>query len=578
MNVLSLVKPYRKVMIIAWTLMLIELAVELSAPLIMGRIIDEGIMQEDLKTVSYFGFILIGISFISFASGIANSFFAAHASQHYGFDIRKHVYGKIQKLPFSSLNQFPTSSFITRLTNDVTQIQNTLFMILRIAMRAPLIIIFGTIMALTINVKLALIFVIAVPFLVVLLVFVMRKAIKLFQNVQSRLDRVNRVMRENLTGMKLIKAFYNRKFEQERFKNVNLELKNSTMRALRFIEFTAPTLLFLMNICIVLVLWFGNVNLSAGSVQPGEVVAIVNYGTRITNALGILTWIIMAFSRAKASSDRVNEVLRMDEEVDYKSSDVPNVSIKGHIEFDRVSFRYFENSENALENVSFNVEAGQRVAILGATGSGKTSLFQLIPRLFDASEGKVLIDGKHINKYSAKDLRGQIGYVPQESFLFTGTVAENIAWGNRSATEEEIIQAAKDAQIHDSIMSFPKGYETIVGQKGVNLSGGQKQRLSIARAIVRKPKILLLDDSTSAHDLKTEHQLLSALEKYDCTTLIITQKIATAKKANLILLLDEGKLVGKGTHEELMNTSNLYRKIVQSQNREEEAQNVFTAK
>lgn len=578
MNVLSLVKPYTKFMIIAWILMLIELSVELMAPVLMAKIIDDGVMNQNLNQIIFWGIVLIGISLVSFASGITNSFFSSYAAQAYGFDIRKFVFGKIQKLPFTSLNQYPTSTFITRLTNDVTQVQQTLFMSLRIAFRAPLLIVFGTMMALTIHVKLALIFVVAIPVLVVLLIFVMRTGFRYFQQVQRKLDRVNQVMRENLTGIKLVKTFFNRKFETNRFKTVNQDLMDSTMRALRFIEISAPALLFIMNIGIVLVLWFGQLEITTGGIQAGEIVAIVNYGTRITHALGMLTWIIMAFSRAKASADRLNEVLQMDEEIDVDSATERKHELTGNIKFKQVDFRYFKNSSLALEDISFEVHAGQTVAIMGATGSGKTSLFQLIPRLFEPSSGEILLDDKNIKDLPAKVLREQIGFVPQESFLFTGTVKENISWGKREATEREIIQAALDAQIHDSIMSFPKQYETIVGQKGVNLSGGQKQRLSIARALVRKPKILLLDDSTSALDLKTEQKLLTAIRDYQSTMMVITQKISTAKNADLILLLDDGRLIAKGTHEELLNDSSLYRKIVQSQTREEAGINVFTTK
>ncbi|MCU9613568.1 ABC transporter ATP-binding protein/permease [Caldibacillus lycopersici] len=577
MKVMSLIKPYRIAMIIAWILMLIELMVELVSPLLMAKIIDEGVLQADLHTVTVLGLVLIGISLLAFASGISNSYIAYYAGQNLGYDIRKNVYAKIQRLPFSSLNQFPTSSFITRLTNDVTQIQNVLFMSLRIALRSPLLIIFGTVMALFVHAKLALIFVVAIPLLVVFLIFIMRKGFVFFQSVQKKLDRVNSVMRENLIGIRLVKAFYNRSFEQNRFVTVNRNLKNTTMKTLRFIELTAPLLLLLMNFCIVLILWYGNREMSFGGAQAGEIVAIVNYGTRITNALSMLTFIIMAFSRAKASSDRINEVLQMEEEVDVEAQDSANATLKGAIEFKNVSFQYFEDHANAISNLSFSVQAGETVAILGATGSGKTSLFQLIPRLFEAKEGEVYIDNQDVRRFPAQVLRQQIGYVPQESFLFTGTIKENIAWGKREATMEEIEQAAQDAQIHDSIMQFPKQYDTIVGQKGVNLSGGQKQRLSIARALVRKPKILLLDDSTSALDLKTEQKLLEAIRGYDCTMLIITQKITTAQHADLILLLDEGELIAKGTHEELLSTSSLYQKIFQSQNREERKENATAA-
>ena len=568
MKVVSFLKPYRKPMIIAWLLMLIELTVELLSPILMAKIIDEGIIPKDSRVLLTWGIVLLILSLISFASGITNSFFAAGAGQHFGYDIRKELFRKIQNLSYSTINEFSTSSFITRLTNDVTQLQNIVFMSLRIAFRAPLLVLFGTVMAFIVNWRLALIFVLSIPVIVVILIFVMKKATQLFQTLQKRLDHVNRIMRENLQGIRLIKAFYQFTFERERFKKVNKNLQDSSLKAFRFIEFTGPSILFLMNICIVLVLWFGQKELLAGHTNAGDLVAIVNYGTRITMALGMLTWIIMAFSRAKASNDRINEVLSMEDEKDAPISTKVFIN-EGKIEFENTSFRYPNQTFDAIRNINFSVAPKQTVAIIGATGSGKTTIFQLIPRLFNATKGKVKIDGVDVLDIPSKELRMKIGYVPQESHLFTGTIRENILWGNREASMEEIVEAAKDAQIYDTILSFPNGFDTVIGQKGVNLSGGQKQRLSIARALVRKPKILLLDDSTSALDLETERKLLKSIEKYECTLLIITQKITTAKKADYIILLDEGKLVASGTHEELQKESELYQKILCSQDAKE---------
>ncbi|MCS0655772.1 ABC transporter ATP-binding protein [Cytobacillus firmus] len=571
-KVLAFLKPYRIAVAIALSLMLTELAVELIQPLLMAKIIDEGILQNDLQEILKWGGIMLAASFAAFAAGVINSFYAAHVSQSFGFDVRKSLYDKVQSFSFANFNLFPASSLITRMTNDITQLQNTVFMSLRIMMRAPLLIIGGLIMAFVVDVKLALILSAVAPFLFLFLFWVMGKGGALFKAVQEKLDSVNSVMQENLTGIRLIKAFVRRNHEVKRFTRTNEDLRDGTVKALRLMEVTMPVLLFIMNLSILGVLWFGSIQVNAGDVKVGEVVAIVNYATRITAAFSIFSWIIMAFSRARASANRVTEVL--DTEVDLtdrqESHDRKGLTVsRGEIHFKDVSFKYPGTSEKVLDGISFTIHPGETVAIMGATGSGKTSLFQLIPRLYDVTGGRVEIDGRDVRELKMENLRRKIGFVPQEALLFTGSVKENISWGKEDAAMEEITEAAVNAQIHETIMKLPQGYETRVGQKGVNLSGGQKQRLSIARALVRKPKILLLDDSTSALDMKTEAKLLSSLKQYTCTTMIITQKISTAMGADRILLLEDGVLLAEGDHETLLKTSGLYKRIFQSQSGEE---------
>ncbi|MBG9587167.1 ABC transporter ATP-binding protein [Cytobacillus firmus] len=570
-KVLAFLKPYRIAVAIALSLMLTELAVELVQPLLMAKIIDEGILQNDLQEILKWGGIMLAASFAAFAAGVINSFYAAHVSQSFGFDVRKSLYDKVQSFSFANFNLFPTSSLITRMTNDITQLQNTVFMSLRIMMRAPLLIIGGLIMAFVVDVKLALILSAVAPFLFLFLFWVMGKGGALFKAVQEKLDSVNSVMQENLTGIRLIKAFVRRNHEVKRFTRTNEDLRDGTVKALRLMEVTMPVLLFIMNLSILGVLWFGSIQVNAGDVKVGEVVAIVNYATRITAAFSIFSWIIMAFSRARASANRVTEVL--DTEVDLtdrqESHDRKGLTVsRGEIHFKDVSFKYPGTSEKVLDRISFIIHPGETVAIMGATGSGKTSLFQLIPRLYDVTGGRVEIDGRDVRELKMENLRRKIGFVPQEALLFTGSVKENISWGKEDAAMEEITEAAVNAQIHETIMKLPQGYETRVGQKGVNLSGGQKQRLSIARALVRKPKILLLDDSTSALDMKTEAKLLNSLKQYTCTTMIITQKISTAMEADRILLLEDGVLLAEGDHETLLKTSGLYKRIFQSQSGE----------
>ncbi|MFD0050428.1 ABC transporter ATP-binding protein [Actinomycetes bacterium NPDC127524] len=565
-KIFSFLRPYRIPMGFAVILMLVELGVELLQPLLMAKIIDEGILKKDLSVVMLWGMVIVGVSLFAFAGGIINSFTASHVSQSFGYDIRKQLFEKVQSFSFTNLTKFPTSSLITRMTNDVTVLQNTVFMSLRIMMRAPLIVIGGAIMALTVNVKLALVLVISIPILVLFISQVMKHAGRLFRTVQGKLDSVNSVMRENLTGMRLIKAFLRNDYEEDRFDKANDTLREKTSSSLRLIETTMPVLLMVMNISVLVILWIGSKHIQTGDIKVGVVVAIVNYATRITASFSVFSWLIMSLSRAKASVERVNEVF--DTEVDLldtAESRAGNDVNTGKIEFQSVFFSYPGSEESVLKNISFTAEAGETVAILGATGSGKTSLFQLIPRLFDVNQGTILLDNLDIKSFKLDHLRKQIGYVPQEALLFSGSIRENIAWGKEGATSEEILEAAKNAQIHESIMKLPNQYDTLLGQKGVNLSGGQKQRLSIARALVRRPKILLLDDSTSALDLKTEAKLLTALNQYTSTTLIITQKVSTAMAADSILLMQDGEMIAKGTHETLLSQNGLYQQIAASQ-------------
>ncbi|WP_404458792.1 ABC transporter ATP-binding protein [Oceanobacillus kapialis] len=565
-TVFSFIKPYKLPAIVAFLLMLVELAAELLLPLLLGKMINEGVVNQDIDNIVMWGSIMIGLSLIGFASGIINSFYSSHVSWGFAHDIRERLFSKIQEFSFANLNKYPTSGLVTRFTNDVRQVQNTVFMILRIISKAPLIVIGGVTLAFIVDAKLSLIFLVTVPLLIGFILLILRFASRFFDKVQKSVDQVNRVMQENLAGMRLIKAFFRRNHEEKRFTTANQELADRTRFTFRFVESSMPILLFVMNLSLIFIIWYGNTQAIAGDTSVGNVVAIVNYAMRVSMAISMFTFIIMAFSRMKASAERLGEVL--DLEVDLKDSDQVNHGnqiTKGSVVFDNVSFAYPESEEDVVKDINFQVAPGEKLAVIGSTGAGKTSLFQLIPRLYDPTKGTVSVDGSPLSDYSLDELRGSIGYVPQSPLLFTGSVTDNIAWGKDQATTEEIMQAAKDAQIHDTIMQLDDQYETRVGQKGVNLSGGQKQRISIARALIRKPKILMLDDSTSALDLATESRLLDAIDTYQCTMLIITQKITTAMRADRILLMDEGKLLAIGTHTELLASSALYRKIVESQ-------------
>lgn len=568
--VFSILKKYRVAAIAALAMMLIELTVELIQPLLISKIIDDGIQKQDMSVVWMWGAVLTGSAIIAFIAGISSSFFAAHTSQGLGYDLRDQLYDKVQSFSYSIFNRFATSSLITRLTGDVTQIQDTVFMGLRFMTRVPLVVLGSIIMALVVNVKLGLLLVLTVPVLFIFIAWIMKRAADAFRSVQQRLDAVNGVIQENLTGIRLIRVFVRMGHEIERFARTSGKLMSTTVSTLRLTETTMPFILLVMNAGIMAVLWFGRKDIASGSASVGEVVAVVNYSLRCIGAMSALSWVVVAFSRGRASAQRAQEVLGTEDTAAGANKDITGkVDIQGGVKFEQVSFSYPGSDIDVLTDISFEAKPGERIAIMGATGSGKSSLVQLIPRLYEEEKGTVLVDGVDAASIDEVNLRSSIGYVPQEVLLFSGTVRENIAWGREDATMEEIQEAARRAQIHETIEHLPNGYDTMLGQRGVNLSGGQKQRLSIARALVRKPAILILDDSTSALDVRTEGALLDALKDLSCTTFLITQKISSTTSADLILLLDDGRLIGKGNHDALMKSSALYRRIYESQYGEE---------
>ncbi|MBJ6361849.1 ABC transporter ATP-binding protein [Paenibacillus sp. GCM10012307] len=568
LKMLSFLYKYRIAAVAALLMMLIELTVEITQPYFIAKIIDDGIRQDDISVVWLWGGVLTVSTALAFACGIASSFFAAHASLGLSYDLREKLYRKVQSFSYSVFNRFAAPSLITRLTADVNQVQDLVFMSLRFMTRVPLVVIGSILMALIVNVKLGLLLVLTVPPLFVFVVWMTRKAIRMFHLVQQRLDNVNGVIQENLIGIRLIRVFVRMANEIGRFGATSGKLMQDSVRVLRLTESTMPFIFLLMNAGIIAVLWFGRQDISTGSATVGEVVAVVNYSLRTIGALSVLSWLVVVYSRSSASAERVQEVLAAEDGMEAAAAgqSAQNACpIEGAVEFDKVSFEYETSELAVLSDISFQTYPGERIAIIGATGSGKSSLIQLIPRLYEPREGAVRVDGTDVRQLNPFALRGAIGYVPQEITLFSGTVRENIAWGREDATMEEVMEAARQAQIHETIGSLSDGYHTMLGQRGVNLSGGQKQRLMIARALIRRPAILILDDSTSALDVRTEAALLEELKMLSCTTFIITQKISSTSSADLILLLDEGRLIAQGKHEELMQTSELYRRIYQSQ-------------
>ena len=565
-TVFSYLSPYKGLVITALFFMLVELSVELVQPLLIATIIDEGILAQDQENIIFWGSIMLGISVLALLAGVINTFIASHTVQSYGYDIRQALFKRIQSFSMATFLKFPSASLITRLTTDVTITQNLFFMGLRIMLRAPLVVLGSIVMSFVVQPYLALFLVIGAPFLLGFLYWMSRKGMRLFGKVQKSVDHVTRNIQENLQAVRLIKAYLRGSFESTRFAGVTDTLKMDNVKAFRVMELILPVLLFVMNISLLAVLWFGAKEIQTDKVQVGELVAIVNYALRMTGAFSMFSFIIIFFSRAKASSERMEEVLLVEEGIEELETTVSdNISGLGEIEFRQVSFHYPTTDEPILKNVTFKVEPGSKLAIMGATGSGKSTLINLIPRFFDVTSGEIKINGVDVKEWPIKELRQVIGLVPQQSILFTGSIEENLGWGDATASEELLKEAAKQAQIHHSIEQFPDQYDTRVGQKGVNLSGGQKQRLSIARALVRKPEILLLDDSTSALDVSTENALWEALEDEHATMLVITQKIRTAKGADRILLLEEGSVSAYGTHDELMESSSLYREIAESQ-------------
>lgn len=566
-EIFSYVKPYKWTAFIALCLMLLELFVELVQPLIMAKIIDDGVRAQNQGMILQWGAILLALSFVAFFAGVINSYFSSHTAQSFSYDLRNAMFEKIQAFTLAAYQKFPTASLITRLTNDVTQVQTVLFMSLRIMLRAPLAVIGSIVMAFVVNAKLALFLVIGAPVIFIFLIFMVTKGVSYFGLVQKRIDRLNRVLQENLQAIRLVKAYLRGTYEASRFDKVASRLKLDTVKALRTMEYIMPVLLFIMNMSLLAVLWFGTKQIATGTTPLGDIVAIVNYTMRMTGSFSMFAFIIIFYARAKASAERMAEVLSTENDTELSSAKESPSSGRyyGELTFENVSFIYPGGDSPVLANVSFHVKSGEKLAIMGATGAGKSTLLQLIPRFYDVTEGRILVEGKDIQQWDLQELREIIGYVPQQSLLFTGSIADNVRWGDADAEMAAVRQATMQAQIHASVEDFPQGYETRVGQKGVNLSGGQKQRLSIARALLRKGHLLILDDSTSALDVKTEQALWEALTDEPATMLVVTQKIRTAKGADRILLIDSGEVVAYGTHNELLRTSELYKKIAVSQ-------------
>uniref|UniRef100_A0A7C5V668 ABC transporter ATP-binding protein n=1 Tax=Caldicellulosiruptor owensensis TaxID=55205 RepID=A0A7C5V668_9FIRM len=566
-------KPYTWAVILAPLFMILEVAMDLMQPRFMERIIDIGLKRGDIEYILKTGLIMILAALIGMIGGGGCVVFSSIASQNFAYDLRCDLFRKIMSFSFKNVDRFRPETLITRLTNDVVQMQNIVMMMLRIVVRAPFLFIGGIIMTLTIDPKLSLVLFISIPFVILIFYIMIKYSFPLFSQLQKRIDRVNAVMRENLLGSRVVKAFVRHEYEQKRFYNANRELLETSMKAFGIVVITMPLFGLVMNMAMVGVVWFGGFEVKYGSLQVGQLMAFINYTMQILFSLMMIGNIFLFITRASASAERINEVLECDIDIRSKENAVKKPIEFGKVEFRNVTF-YYNQDENspALENISFIVNPGETVGIIGTTGSGKSTLVSLIPRLYDVQEGEVLIDDINVKDYDVEVLRKCISIVLQDTILFTGTIKENIAWGNENATMEEIIQAAKAAQAHHFIMSFEKGYDTEVSERGVNLSGGQKQRISIARALLKRPKILILDDCTSAVDMATEKKIQAALKEYTkgTTTFIIAQRISSIRHADKIIVMDAGKIVAIGTHDELVKNCPIYREIYLTQSGEEE--------
>ncbi|MEG0438013.1 MAG: ABC transporter ATP-binding protein [Solibacillus sp.] len=564
-TVFQFVKRYKIAAVFALIFMLLELAFELVQPLLMAILINEGLLQENLHNVVFWGGWLFVLTLLSFISGVFNSFFSSHVAQSFAYDLRKALYSKIQSFTMATYLTFPTSGLITRLTSDSNQVTSIVFMMLRIAMRAPLMAIGSLILAFYVNAQMALILCVSTPFLVIFLVWMISRGIKLFARVQSRLDAVNKQLQEGLQAVRLIKAYMRGQYEESRFQAVAENLKFDTVKATRLMEIALPILQFVLNVSLLIVIWVGAQLIDTNSILVGDLVAVVNYAFRMTAAFSIFSFIIIAYARAKASAERIESILNMEDGTEEVTANQQPMLPQMAIRFEHVSFAYPTAKEHTLQHLNFSIAAGEKVAIMGATGSGKSTILQLIEKFYETTEGEIYINEHNIKDIPLQQLRSSIAYVPQQSLLFSGTILENLRWGQHDASEIQLKEATKKAQIHEAIERFDLGYETVIGQRGVNLSGGQKQRLAIARALLKESPLLILDDSTSALDVATEKQLWEALDTEQMTMLVVTQKIQTAQTADRIILLHEGQIDAFGSHDELLATNHLYKQIVASQ-------------
>ena len=562
-------RSYGKYFILAPVLTMADTLAEVVLPMLMSVIVSKGIANRDIPFILMMGLVMVLVALFAMGTSIGGAWCSSRASTGLGANLRQGLFDKVQQFSFANIDTFSTGSLVTRLTNDVTQVQNVTMMGLRMALRSPVMLIGAVVMAVNLDRELAMVFLIAIPVLGLALALIMKNAFPRFDNLQSMFDRLNNNVEENATNVRVVKSFVREDFEKEKFAASNSLLYKASWRAIRLVVMDMPIMTLVMNVTTIAIVWLGGNKILAGQLEVANLMAFITYTFQILMSLMMMSMVFIMGSRAVISARRIAAVL--DEAVDLKSSDeaVQNdyKVQSGRIEFRNVSFRYKDGAEDVLKNISFVIEPGQTVALIGATGSAKTSLVQLIPRLYDVTGGELLVDGRDVREYTVEHLRDAVSMVLQKNVLFTGTIKENLKWGDENAGDDEIMAAARSAQAHDFITGMSNGYDTYLSQGGVNVSGGQKQRLCIARALLKKPKILILDDSTSAVDTATEAKIRETFttDLKEATKLIIAQRISSVMDADKIIIIDDGQIAAMGTHEELLKYSREYQEIYYSQ-------------
>ena len=567
-TLLKYLKGYRGYTILTPTAIIFEVMLEVYIPFIMAQIIDIGVANQDMNYIYQKGFLMIAMAFFALVLGALAAFFSSTAGTGLEKNIRQGLYYKIQDFSFSNIDKFSTPSLVTRLTTDVANTKMSFIMSIRMLVRAPFMFVLAIIMAVRIDAELSLIFIFAIPVLLITLVLIASNAYPLFQKMLKKYDKLNAIVQENLIAIRVVKAFVRSDYEEEKFNDIANQVRDTQMKAEKIVIWNMPIMQLVVYGCILAVAWFGGNKIVAGNMLAGQLISFISYITQILMSLMMLSMVFIFIVMSKASVMRIVEVLNEEAEIiDPKAGLDPEVK-DGSVVFDNVSFSYAgQDGTMVLEDIDFTIESGKTIGIIGGTGSSKTSLVQLIPRLYDVTKGELLVGGINVKDYDLDTLRDSVAIVLQNNILFSGTIKDNLKWGNENATEKEIIRACEIAKAHDFIMSFPEGYDTHLGQGGVNVSGGQKQRISIARSLLKNPKIIILDDSTSAVDTKTENSIRHALQTNlnSTTTIIISQRVSSIMDADNIIVLDDGKINGHGSHNELIESNEIYKEIYESQ-------------
>lgn len=565
-------KPFKGSVIVIMILTFIQSITELYLPTLMSDIVDVGIVNGDTNYIFKIGGFMLLVAIVGTISAVYKSYLSAKTGSGFGKILRNKVFTKIESFSLHEFDEKGTASLITRTTNDITQVQNVLTTMLRMLVRAPMMAIGGIIMAVSKDPKLSLVLVFVVLILAALIAIIASRSIPLFKSMQIKLDKLNLVLRERLTGIRVIRAFNRTNKEKSRFHDANSDLTNTAIKVNKLMAILMPLMMLMFNLTTIAIIWFGSIRIDNGAMQVGDMMAFIQYAMQIMFAVIMFTMVFIMVPRASASAVRINEVLDIEPDIKDPAKAITDINKRGYLEFKNVTFSYHGAEEPAIKNISFSAKPGEVTAIIGGTGSGKSTLVNLIPRFYDIDNGNILVDGVDVREMTQSELRSKIGFVPQKSVLFTGTISDNIRFGSENISEEKVKRAADIAQATEFINSMKEGYGSQISQGGTNISGGQKQRLSIARALARKPEIYIFDDSFSALDFKTDAKLRRALKKetVNDTVIIVAQRVTTVMDADRIVVLEDGNIAGIGKHKELLNSCEVYRQIVSSQLSEEE--------